>query len=292
MSVFQYENFFLGHRIMKIKNEHDLIEIALAGLKKEIREGLESTRFPALRSLFKEAADVEAILERNLRNRYPTVGRGRGDQRDSWTRKMSGYGTMRELTKQVTTTRLTTPRVTTKRVRMTGRILERRRLTSAMTTGRTRKRGCQTCILLRTRDPITGPTIPALTKEVHAPPHQAPSLGPSVTQPPPLLSRGISQFFSYVIYVLSFAISSVMLILDAITTFNQTIYQTKVPSGYERHEEGLALIKSATDAGCERALYTYAMTRKIYHQDEEYLHRFTRESVEEIGMVVRTAQVG
>lgn len=60
---------------------------------------------------------------------------------------------------------------------------------------------------------------------------------------------------------------------------------------HESHQEGLALIRSAADAGCERALYTYAMTRKIYNQDDEYLSRFTRESLAEIGMVVRTAEV-
>ncbi|KAG2330192.1 hypothetical protein Bca52824_001372 [Brassica carinata] len=44
----------------------------------------------------------------------------------------------------------------------------------------------------------------------------------------------------------------------------------------ERHEEGLALIKRAADAGYERALCTYVMTMKLYHQNEEYLSRFTR----------------
>ncbi|KAL0741344.1 hypothetical protein Bca4012_082857 [Brassica carinata] len=57
---------------------------------------------------------------------------------------------------------------------------------------------------------------------------------------------------------------------------------------HERHEEGLALIKSAADAGYERALYTYAMTRKLYYDDEEYLSRFTRSSLAEIGTLVRT----
>ncbi|KAG2306900.1 hypothetical protein Bca52824_026648 [Brassica carinata] len=52
----------------------------------------------------------------------------------------------------------------------------------------------------------------------------------------------------------------------------------------ERHDEGLALIKRAVDAGFERALYIYAMTRKIFRQDEEYFSRFTRESVARIGM--------
>ncbi|KAG2266081.1 hypothetical protein Bca52824_073160 [Brassica carinata] len=35
------------------------------------------------------------------------------------------------------------------------------------------------------------------------------------------------------------------------------------------HEEGLALMKRAADAGYERALYTYAMTRKLYWDDEQ-----------------------
>ncbi|XP_013726239.1 F-box protein At2g35280-like [Brassica napus] len=36
----------------------------------------------------------------------------------------------------------------------------------------------------------------------------------------------------------------------------------------DRHEEGLALIKRAADAGFERGLYTYAMPRKLYWEDE------------------------
>ena len=60
---------------------------------------------------------------------------------------------------------------------------------------------------------------------------------------------------------------------------------------YERHQEGLALIKSAADAGYERALYTYAMTRKLYWDDEEYFARFTREAVCTIGWLVRMDDV-
>ncbi|CAN6871960.1 unnamed protein product [Brassica oleracea] len=57
--------------------------------------------------------------------------------------------------------------------------------------------------------------------------------------------------------------------------------------GLNREKEGLGLLKRAADAGYERALYTYAMTRKIFWEDEEYFSRFTRESVGRIGMVVR-----
>ncbi|KAF2606615.1 hypothetical protein F2Q68_00044193 [Brassica cretica] len=55
----------------------------------------------------------------------------------------------------------------------------------------------------------------------------------------------------------------------------------------DRHEEGLALIKRAVDARFERALYTYAMARKLYWEDEECFASFTRESVGKIGLLVR-----
>ncbi|KAJ4885534.1 F-box protein [Raphanus sativus] len=54
---------------------------------------------------------------------------------------------------------------------------------------------------------------------------------------------------------------------------------------HESHQEGLALIRSAADAGCERALYTYAMTMKIYDQDDEYLSRFTLAESIGIGII-------
>ncbi|CAF1944814.1 unnamed protein product [Brassica napus] len=59
----------------------------------------------------------------------------------------------------------------------------------------------------------------------------------------------------------------------------------------QRHEEGLALMKRAADAGYERALYTYAMTRKLYWDDEEYFASFTREAVCTIGWLVRMEDV-
>ncbi|KAG2306929.1 hypothetical protein Bca52824_026677 [Brassica carinata] len=46
----------------------NLIQIALDGLKEEIRDGLESTEFATLVSLFEEVAEVEAILKKE---KYP-----------------------------------------------------------------------------------------------------------------------------------------------------------------------------------------------------------------------------
>ncbi|CDY19884.1 BnaC09g31500D [Brassica napus] len=57
--------------------------------------------------------------------------------------------------------------------------------------------------------------------------------------------------------------------------------------GLDRLDQGLRLLKRVVDAGYERALYTYAMTRQIFWEDEEYVSRFTRESVGRMGMVVR-----
>ena len=57
---------------------------------------------------------------------------------------------------------------------------------------------------------------------------------------------------------------------------------------FNLQEEGLAFMKLAADEGYERAVYTYAMTRKIFWGDEEYFARFTRESVDRIGKLVRS----
>ncbi|KAL0753116.1 hypothetical protein Bca101_090784 [Brassica carinata] len=51
-------------------------------------------------------------------------------------------------------------------------------------------------------------------------------------------------------------------------------------------------MKRAADAGFERALYTYAMTCKIFWDDEEYFSRLTRENVDMIGRVVRSLNRG
>ncbi|KAG2289387.1 hypothetical protein Bca4012_029556 [Brassica carinata] len=58
-------------------------------------------------------------------------------------------------------------------------------------------------------------------------------------------------------------------------------------------EEGVALMKLAADAGYERAVYTHAMTRKIFWDDDEgYFARFTREYVIRIGKLVRSVKWG
>ncbi|KAG2285636.1 hypothetical protein Bca52824_045240 [Brassica carinata] len=57
---------------------------------------------------------------------------------------------------------------------------------------------------------------------------------------------------------------------------------------FNLQEEGLAFMKLAADEGYERAVYTYAMTRKKFWGDEEYFSRFTRESVDRIKKLVRS----
>ncbi|CAN7057334.1 unnamed protein product [Brassica rapa subsp. trilocularis] len=55
---------------------------------------------------------------------------------------------------------------------------------------------------------------------------------------------------------------------------------------FNLQEEGLAFMKLVVDEGYERAVYTYAMIRKLFLGDEEYFARFTRESVDRIGKLV------
>ena len=57
---------------------------------------------------------------------------------------------------------------------------------------------------------------------------------------------------------------------------------------FNLQEEGLSFMKLAADEGYECAVYTYAMTRKIFWGVEEYFARFTRESVARIGKLVRS----
>ncbi|CAN7069879.1 unnamed protein product [Brassica oleracea var. botrytis] len=57
---------------------------------------------------------------------------------------------------------------------------------------------------------------------------------------------------------------------------------------FNLQEEGLAFMKLTADEGYERAVYTYAMIRKKFWGDEEYFARFTRESVDRIGKLVRS----
>ncbi|KAJ4885599.1 F-box protein [Raphanus sativus] len=57
----------------------------------------------------------------------------------------------------------------------------------------------------------------------------------------------------------------------------------------DRHVEGLTLIKRAADAGYQLASYTYAMTTKIWGGDGDHFCGFTRETIAEIGKVVRNS---
>ncbi|CAN6870718.1 unnamed protein product, partial [Brassica oleracea] len=69
----------------------------------------------------------------------------------------------------------------------------------------------------------------------------------------------------------------------------KTCYAERNPSTlYMKGEEGLAFMKLAAGEGYERAVYTYAMTRNSFWGDEEYFARFTRESVDRIGKLVRS----
>ncbi|KAG2289791.1 hypothetical protein Bca4012_029158 [Brassica carinata] len=75
LSVAEYEEFFLSHEIVNQKNNQYLIQLDRDGLKKDIREGLESTEFATLRALFQEASEIEEILE--MEKTPPTTPRGR-----------------------------------------------------------------------------------------------------------------------------------------------------------------------------------------------------------------------
>ncbi|KAG2329957.1 hypothetical protein Bca4012_020521 [Brassica carinata] len=55
---------------------------------------------------------------------------------------------------------------------------------------------------------------------------------------------------------------------------------------YGFEEVGLALIKTAADKGFKIALYTYAMVRKAFWDDEEYFSRFDRDDIRKISMYV------
>ncbi|CAN6839511.1 unnamed protein product [Brassica oleracea] len=57
---------------------------------------------------------------------------------------------------------------------------------------------------------------------------------------------------------------------------------------FNLQEEGRAFMKFAADEGYKRAVYTYTMTRKLFWGVEEYFARFTRESVDRIGKLVRS----
>ncbi|KAF3538361.1 hypothetical protein F2Q69_00023613 [Brassica cretica] len=57
-------------------------------------------------------------------------------------------------------------------------------------------------------------------------------------------------------------------------------------------EEGLSLMKRASDAGYKRAVYTHAMTQAIFWCDGQYFAGIPRESVQRIGKLVRSVKWG
>ncbi|KAF8093383.1 hypothetical protein N665_0383s0015 [Sinapis alba] len=75
---------------------------------------------------------------------------------------------------------------------------------------------------------------------------------------------------------------------------NPSTLYLKVYSFYtfNLHEEGLAFMKLAEDAGYERVVYTQAMTQKIFWDDEEYFAGLPSESVDMIGKLVRSVKWG
>ncbi|CAN7111268.1 unnamed protein product [Brassica rapa subsp. narinosa] len=63
MTVAKYKRFFYSLPIVGERTEQQLIELAKAGLKEEIREGLETDEFATLEALFEEAEEVEEGLK-------------------------------------------------------------------------------------------------------------------------------------------------------------------------------------------------------------------------------------
>ncbi|KAL0796089.1 hypothetical protein Bca101_067466 [Brassica carinata] len=68
MTVTQYRSFFYNLEIVQRLDEQALISVAKAGLKEEIRQGLDGNIFPTLEALFEEATEVEEILKTRRRN--------------------------------------------------------------------------------------------------------------------------------------------------------------------------------------------------------------------------------
>ncbi|CAN6909968.1 unnamed protein product [Brassica oleracea] len=63
MTVAKYKRFFYSLPIVGERTEQQLILLAKAGLKEEIRDGLETEEFATLEALFEEAEKVEEGLK-------------------------------------------------------------------------------------------------------------------------------------------------------------------------------------------------------------------------------------
>ncbi|KAL0715198.1 hypothetical protein Bca4012_064520 [Brassica carinata] len=106
--------------------------------------------------------------------------------------------------------------------------------------------------------------------------------------------RRVYHFFDVLSFLWGLAMPSELL---------KTCYEERNPSTlyiegvqffytFEKQEEGLALVKRATDAGYERAVYTHAITRTIFLGDGQYFHGMSTESVDRIGKLVRSVKWG
>ncbi|KAG2328550.1 hypothetical protein Bca52824_011278 [Brassica carinata] len=72
MTVTQYRSFFYNLEIVQRLDEQALISVAKAGLKEEIRQGLDGNVFPTLDALFKEATEFEEILKTEKTSQQPS----------------------------------------------------------------------------------------------------------------------------------------------------------------------------------------------------------------------------
>ncbi|WZZ87379.1 hypothetical protein YC2023_115958 [Brassica napus] len=63
MTVAKYKRFFYSLPIVGERTEQQLILLAKAGLKEEIRDGLETEEFATLEALFEDAEEVEEGLK-------------------------------------------------------------------------------------------------------------------------------------------------------------------------------------------------------------------------------------
>ncbi|CAF2073966.1 unnamed protein product, partial [Brassica napus] len=63
MTIAKYKRFFYSLPIVGERTEQQLILLAKAGLKEEIRDGLETEEFATLEALFEEAEEVEEGLK-------------------------------------------------------------------------------------------------------------------------------------------------------------------------------------------------------------------------------------
>ncbi|CAF1724036.1 BnaC09g14440D [Brassica napus] len=69
MTVKKYKRFFYSFPMVYERTEQELIQLAKAGLKKEISQGLETEEFATLEALFEEAEEVKETPPSSPRKR-------------------------------------------------------------------------------------------------------------------------------------------------------------------------------------------------------------------------------